>query len=115
MKRHLTLVLAGALIVAVAAPAAFARSAATPKLTGTVGPGFTITLTQNGKKVKSLKAGKYVFKITDKASIHNVVAEKGQSKWERGLPEGSATGTKPATITLTKGTWKYYCEPHESS
>jgi plastocyanin len=115
MKRHLTLVLAGALIVAVAASAAFARSAATPKLTGTVGPGFTITLTQNGKKVKSLKAGKYVFKITDKASIHNFVLEKEHSKFEKELTDVSDTGTKTATITLTKGTWKYYCEPHESS
>ena len=37
--------------------------AAAPKLVGTVGPGFTITLTQGGKKVTKLKAGKYKFVI----------------------------------------------------
>ena len=45
--------------------------AAAPKLVGTVGPGFTITLTQGGKKVTKLKAGKYKFVINDKASIHS--------------------------------------------
>jgi hypothetical protein len=39
---------------------------------GTVGPGFTITLTLNGKKVTTLKAGtRYRFVITDRASIHD--------------------------------------------
>ena len=46
-------------------------AAATPKLNGTVGPGFTITLKKAGTKVTKLKAGKYTFVITDKASIHN--------------------------------------------
>ena len=46
-------------------------SPATPTLNGTVGPGFTITLTQGGKKVTKLKAGTYVFKIADKSKIHN--------------------------------------------
>ncbi len=118
MKRHLFLALAAVLVVAVAASAAFGRSAAKPTLTGTVGPGFTITLTQNGKKVKSLKAGKYTFKITDKASIHNFVLERlkpEKPKWEKDLSDVSGTGTKTYTINLTKGTWKYYCSPHESS
>ncbi len=114
MKRHLVLALAGVLVVAVAASAAFGRSAK-PTLKGTVGPGFTITLTQNGKKVKSLKAGKYTFKVADKASIHNFVLEKEHSKFEKELTDVSDTGTKTYTINLTKGTWKYYCEPHQSS
>ena len=115
MKRHLFLALAAALVVAVAASAAFARSAANPTLKGTVGPNFTITLTQNGKKVKSLKAGKYTFKVTDKATIHNFVLEKEHSKFEKDLTDVSETGTKTYTINLTKGSWKYYCAPHESS
>ena len=114
MKRHLFLGLAAVLAVAVAASAAFGRSSANPTLKGTVGPGFTITLTQNGKKVKTLKPGKYTFKVTDKATIHNFVLEKEHSKFEKELTDVSATGTKTYTINLTKGTWKYYCEPHES-
>ena len=50
--------------------------ATTPTLNGTVGPGYTITLKQNGKAVKSLKAGSYSFVIADKADIHNFVLEK---------------------------------------
>ena len=46
-------------------------AAAVPKLVGTVGPGFTITLTQGGKKVTKLKAGKYTFVINDKSSMHS--------------------------------------------
>jgi hypothetical protein len=117
MKRHLFLAIAAVLAIAVAASTAFGRSAAKPVLKGTVGPSFTITLTQNGKKVKSLKAGKYTFKITDKASIHNFVLEKekGTPKFEKDLSDVSETGTKTYTINLTKGTWKYYCQPHESS
>ena len=115
MKRHLTLALVGILALSLAASAAFARSAKNPTLTGTVGPSFTITLKQNGKTVKSLKAGKYTFKVTDKATIHNFVLEKEHSKFEKEITDVSDTGTKTVTINLTKGTWKYYCEPHEST
>ena len=45
--------------------------AALPKLVGTVGPGFTISLKQNGKAVKTLKAGTYSITVTDKSDIHN--------------------------------------------
>src|SRR5439155_23706029 len=45
--------------------------ASTPTLVGTVGPGFTITLTKGGKKVTKLTHGTYVFKISDKSNIHN--------------------------------------------
>ena len=115
MTRRMFLPVVALLAVLVLAAAAFARPAANPTLKGTVGPSFTITLTQNGKKVKSLKAGKYTFKVTDKATIHNFVLEKEHSKFEKELTDVSDTGTKTVTINLTKGTWKYYCEPHEST
>ncbi len=54
-----------ALAAALVVPSALAGGTT---LNGTVGPGFTITLTQNGKKVTTLKAGTYTFKIADKAS-----------------------------------------------
>ena len=38
-----------------------ASLAAAPKLTGTVGPGITITLTRGGKRVTKLTAGAYTF------------------------------------------------------
>ena len=63
------LVALAAIVAALAVPAAL--RGAPPTLTGTVGPGFTITLKQAGKKVTKLKAGTYVFKIADKSTIHN--------------------------------------------
>ena len=60
----------------------------TPKLIGTVGPGYTITLTKSGKKVTKLKAGKYTFVISDKASIHSYSLDgpNGFAKTSRACP-----------------------------
>jgi plastocyanin len=84
-------------------------------LRGSVGPGYTISLTKNGQRVKSLPAGTYRFVIADHAGIHNFVLEKERGGHvERELTDVSEVGTKTVTIKLTRGTWKYYCEPHES-
>jgi plastocyanin len=103
-----------ALALVVAAAAAARPSAKT--LSGTVGPGYTISLKQNGKLVKKLTAGTYTFKVADKSSAHNFVLqkEKGSAKFEKEVTDVSDTGSKTVTIKLTKGTYKYYCEPHES-
>jgi plastocyanin len=99
----------------VLAAAATGRSGAST-LKGTVGPGFTITLKQNGKKVTRLKAGKYTFVIADKASIHNFELEQESGgKSEKELTHVSFVGTKTVQFTLRKGKWKYYCKPHEST
>jgi len=97
--------LAAALVVVATA------SAAPTKLTGTVGPGFTITLKKGGKKVTTLKAGTYVFTIQDKSSIHNFhLTGPGVNK----KTSVGFTGTKTWTLTLKKGTYKYVCDPHAS-
>jgi plastocyanin len=114
LHRFLTILAIGAL-AAVTAAAAVGRTAATPKLQGTVGPGYTISLKQGGKKVTKLKAGRYTFKIADKASIHNFVIERESGgKFEKALTTVAFTGTKSVTVTLKKGKWKFYCRPHES-
>jgi len=112
MKRIALLLLAPGLAVAVFLVPA---QASTPKLIGTVGPGYTITLKQGTAKVKTLKAGKYVFVITDKASIHNftIEREKGGPKIEKTLTGTSFQGKKTMTVTLKTGSWKYYCSIHE--
>ena len=111
-RTSVTVVVLAAVVLAV--PAALARSQAT-KLSGTVGPGFTITLKQNGKRVKSLRAGTYKFVVSDRASIHNFTLEKEKGgHFERHLTSTPFTGTKTATVKLTKGKWKYYCSVHES-
>jgi hypothetical protein len=112
MKRIALLLLAPGLAAAVFLVPA---QASTPKLIGTVGPGYTITLKQGTAKVKTLKAGTYVFVITDKASIHNftIEREKGGPKIEKTLTGTSFQGKKTVTVTLKKGSWKYYCSIHE--
>ena len=69
-RRYLALILAAVVVASLFAAGALARRSATPKLVGTVGPGFTITLKQNNKVVKTLQAGTYTLVINDKASIH---------------------------------------------
>jgi plastocyanin len=102
---HLALVAALAALVVAVAPA----SAAAPKLVGTVGPGFTITLTKAGKKVTSLKAGKYTVVIHDKSNIHNFdLKGPGLSK----KTSVGYVGNKTWTVTLKKGTYKFVCDPH---
>jgi plastocyanin len=91
-----------------------ATPASVTKVNGTVGPGFTIGLTKAGKKATNLRAGKVTFVISDKASIHNFALD-GPNGFEKKLTEVSFKGTKTITLTLKKGTYKFYCEPHESS
>jgi plastocyanin len=85
-------------------------------VTGTVGPGFTISLTKGGKRVTSLPAGKYTFTIVDRSNIHNFVLEQSKGgKFERAITSVPFTGTKSISVTLTRGAWEFYCAPHQSS
>jgi plastocyanin len=88
--------------------------ASTPKLAGTVGPGYTMSLKQAGKKVTTLKAGKYTFVIADKASIHNFSLD-GPNGLERTMTTVPFKGQKSVTMTLKKGSYTFYCEAHEST
>ena len=94
-------------------PTAGASPKALPKLTGTVGPGFTITLKRGTAKVTVLKAGFYNLTVADKASIHNFQIEG--PGLDRAVTTVGFTGTKTVRIHLRKGKYKYYCKPHESS
>jgi plastocyanin len=103
----LLFLLAGALALAGVASA----TAAATKLTGTVGPGFTISLKDaKGKTVKQLKAGKYTFVIRDKASIHTF-SLKGPGM-NKTLTSATFVGTKSVTVALKKGRYTYYCAVH---
>ena len=41
------------------------------RLTATVGPGFTISVTRNRRRVRSLKAGRYTITVRDRSAAHN--------------------------------------------
>ena len=95
---------------------AFGRSFALPKLNGTVGPGFTITLKKSGQAVKILKAGSYLFVISDKASIHNFTLERASGgMFETHLTSTAFVGTKTVTLTLKKGTYTFQCTVHPTT
>jgi len=96
--------LLGAALIIVAS-----ASAAVPTLTGTDGPGFTITLKKGTTKVTKVKAGKYKIVIKDLSNIHNFhLTGPGLNKKTGVGPKGTFTWT----VTLKKGTYKYICDPH---
>src|SRR4051812_29928768 len=85
--------------------------AATPTLTGVVGPGFTITLKKAGMKVAKLKHGTYVIKVSDKSNIHNFhLTGPGLNKTTSVGGQGSSTWK----VTLRAGTYHYVCDPHST-
>jgi plastocyanin len=99
-------------IAAAALAVAASGSAATAKpVNGTVGPGFTITLTMQGKNVTKLKAGNaYRFVISDRSSIHDFhLSGPGVN---RVFTSVEFTGTKSFVLTLKKGSYRFVCDPH---
>jgi len=99
-------------VVAAALAATGSGSAASPKtVTGTVGPGFTIGLTMQGKRVTKLKAGTaYRFVIRDLADIHDFhLSGPGLN---RVLTSVEFTGTKSFVLRLKKGSYRFRCDPH---
>jgi len=100
-----------AAVVVIAGLAAVSASAAKTVLKGTVGPGFTIKLTNAaGKPVKTLKAGTYAFKVSDRSGIHNFhLVGPGVNKE---LTSVGFVGTKTVPVTLKAGKYVYQCDPH---
>ena len=98
----------------VAATVAISTASAAPKtVKGTVGPGFTISLTSGGKKVTRLKPGSYKFEISDKSPSHDFhLIGPGVNKTITGV---SYVGKKSISVTLKKGTYRFVCDPHASS
>lgn len=102
--RYAAAAAAAVLALALAGPA----TAAT-KFVATVGPGFTISLTKGGKKVRTLTAGAYTITVRDKSSSHNF-ALKGP-----GVTKSTSVafvGTKTWNVTLKRGTYRFVCTPH---
>jgi plastocyanin len=103
------------LVVAAAVTAAFvpAGQGAGETLTGTVGPGFTITLTSGGAGVTQLDAGTYTIQVSDKSEFHNfhLTGPGGVSQFT-GIEE---MGDFTWNVTLVDGVYTYLCDAHPSS
>jgi plastocyanin len=112
VRAHLVAFSAAALLALGITTGAGATTTAVPKLHGTVGPGFTISLKDaHGKKVTTLKAGKYTFVVRDEANIHNFTL-KGPGLNNKTITDTGFEGTKTVTLTLKHGTYTYYCTVH---
>lgn len=81
-------------------------------LTGSVGPGFDISLSDaSGKPVSTLKAGAYTIRVDDESDIHNFHLTGP------GVDESTAVDrleTKTWKVTLAAGEYIYQCDPHAS-
>jgi plastocyanin len=103
--------LLGAVAVAALAAIGSGSAASARTVNGTVGPGFTIGLTMQGKKVTRLKAGTaYRFVISDRSDIHDFhLSGPGLN---RVLTTVEFTGTKTFVLRLKKGSYRFVCDPH---
>jgi plastocyanin len=92
--------------------AATMHETALPKLKGTIGPGYTISLKNaQGKRVTTLKHGKYTFVVQDKSNIHNFTLN-GPGVKNKMITGTSFVGPKTVTVTLKAGKYRYYCTVH---
>jgi plastocyanin len=102
------------MLVAAAAVAAIVAGnvgAATPKLQAVVSDPVNISLTFGGKKVTSLKAGKYTIVVRDMAADHDFhLTGPGLN---RSTTVGGI-GTSRWKVTLRKGTYRYVCDAHSA-
>jgi hypothetical protein len=114
MRKILILLFAAVSVGAVLVAGASAKQSATPKLTGTDGPGYTINLKMNGKAVKTLKAGTYKVVIHDMATIHGYSLD-GPHGFAKDISPIPFVGTKTVTLKLKAGKYKFYCPNHEST
>jgi hypothetical protein len=108
--RLIALPSAAALVVASVSTAA---TTSAPQLSGTIGPGFTISLKSAGKNVATLKHGKYTFIVRDKANIHNFTLN-GPGIKNTTITGTSFVGTKTTSLTLKNGGYRFYCTVHPS-
>ena len=110
--RLVALASAAALVAVSIVTAATATTMVVPKLHGTIGPGFTISLKNaRGKKVTTLKHGKYTFIVGDKSGIHNFTLN-GPGIKNKTITGTSFVGTKTVTLALKKGSYTFYCTVH---
>ena len=113
MRKYAILLIMAVVVAAVPSPEPPRQLRDDGQLTGTVGPGFTITLKKGTKAVKTLKAGTYKFVIHDKSSIHGWSLD-GPHGFAKDISPVPGTGTKTVTLKLKAGGYKFYCPAHEA-
>lgn len=112
MKRFLVL---GSVVLATVLLGASGGTAApaTGELQARVGPGFTISFTDdNGMRITKLDPGTYEIEVEDESSQHNFhLIGPGVDRATSVPGEGKETWT----VTFKAGAYRYLCDPHPTS
>lgn len=98
------------LLSAVLALAVPVGASTVPKLLGTVGPEFTVSLKKDGRRATTIKRGRYLFVISDRSTIHNFRIEGPGVR--RDLTGVVRVGTTRTTLLLRPGRYRFFCVPH---
>ncbi|HEX6685399.1 MAG TPA: hypothetical protein VF062_21620 [Candidatus Limnocylindrales bacterium] len=108
---RMLLALSALVVAAVIAPPANGPGSTGRQLEGTVGPGFTISLTEDGQPVESIRPGIYWLTVHDLSNRHNfhIVGPDGLDKVVTSVPFVGDTTVK---ILLKHGPVTYLCDPH---
>lgn len=102
-----------ALVSAAAAALAAVALGANPKLFGTTGPGFTITLRDaQGQDVSRLEPGPLQIEVDDLSAEHNFhLRGPGVDVFT----DVEGTGKRTFNVTLVDGRYTFQCDPHAST
>jgi plastocyanin len=104
-----------AVLVVLAAGAFLAPATASgqTKLTATVGPAFSIQLSnESGGRVTQLDPGTYEITVNDRSEEHNFhLMGPGVDQ----MTEVDFVGTVTWTVTFTNGNYRFQCDPHLTS
>jgi hypothetical protein len=88
-------------------------SAQPQRLVGTVGPGFTIELTDaSGARVQSLSTGRYDMVVHDLSDEHNFVLGHKATGRRPVQTEVEFVGDLSLAVDLQPGQWVFACSPH---
>jgi hypothetical protein len=101
-----------ALVVVALVPAATGQAQPT-RLVGTVGPGFTIGLTDaTGSEIRALDAGRYDVLVRDLSDEHNFVLGHKATGRRPISTEVAFIGETNVVVDLAPGQWVFACSPH---
>lgn len=112
MRRPFAVALA--LLIGLALAAAAAALLMQTKLTGTTGPGFTITLRDaQGQNVTRVDPGPFEIEVDDRSAEHNFHLT-GPGGVDVATPI-ETVGKQTFTVSLVEGRYTFQCDPHAAS
>src|SRR4051812_1160507 len=110
MRKGSILAAAASCAALVLAAGGQSRTVDNPVLTGTVGPGFSISLTDSkGQPVSAIVEGTYTINVSDRSSSHDFHLFGPNVNQSTGVTD---TGDTTWTVTFGPGGYAFLCDPH---